>query len=341
MMVMAVAPASAQEVPGYEIVGLGGLGGNATFALDINDRSVVTGNSRTGTTTLPLIGFVWSRRGGMTEVGTLPGSNAFSRGYGINNAGVIVGESDNNTSRAFRWENGQISDLGTLGGATAVALDINTAGQIVGSSSNTLTSRPYLWEAGVMQDLGTVAGGNNTTGRAVSITDAGHIVGSSRVFGTTSQATAWFAPTRGRQRPPISMGSLGDGLQFSEALAVSSQRIAVGRSTVTGSVEHAFRWSPSEGMVDLGTLGFTHSRANDINDRGQIVGHVATFAGSPSFGGAAFMWEDGVMHDLNTLIPAGSGWTLLSAEGINRYGEIVGYGTFGGETRSFLLRPVS
>ena len=39
-------------------------------------------------------------------------------------------------------------------------------------------------------------------------------------------------------------------------------------------------------------------------------------------------------------LPAGSGWNLRSAEGINADGAIVGYGTFGGNTRAFLLTPV-
>jgi probable HAF family extracellular repeat protein len=48
------------------------LGGNATFALDLNDRGQVTGNSRTGTTTLPLLAFFWSD-GEVTEIGTCQG----------------------------------------------------------------------------------------------------------------------------------------------------------------------------------------------------------------------------------------------------------------------------
>ena len=111
---------AAEPTIGYDVVDLGTLGGNATFALDINDRGAVTGNSRTGATTLPLIAFRW-KSGEMISLGVLPGSNAFSRGYAINNAGVIVGESDDNVPRAFRWKAGVLEDLGTLGGASAVA----------------------------------------------------------------------------------------------------------------------------------------------------------------------------------------------------------------------------
>ena len=41
----------------------------------------------------------------------------------------------------------------------------------------------------------------------------------------------------------------------------------------------------------------------------------------------------------NTLIPAGSGWVLQAAIHVDRFGQIVGYGTKGGQRRSFVLIP--
>jgi hypothetical protein len=46
------------------------------------------------------------------------------------------------------------------------------------------------------------------------------------------------------------------------------------------------------------------------------------------------------MLDLNDLIPAGSGFTLQAARGINDAGQIAGFGTFDGATHAFLLTPV-
>jgi probable HAF family extracellular repeat protein len=47
------------------------------------------------------------------------------------------------------------------------------------------------------------------------------------------------------------------------------------------------------------------------------------------------------MFDLNDLIPAGSGFTLISANGINDAGQITGNGiTAAGATHAFLLTPV-
>lgn len=56
--------------------------------------------------------------------------------------------------------------------------------------------------------------------------------------------------------------------------------------------------------------------------------------------GGGYLYSNGECHDLNNLIPAGSGWELQYASGINDVGQIVGYGTYSGLTRAFLLTPV-
>jgi len=47
------------------------------------------------------------------------------------------------------------------------------------------------------------------------------------------------------------------------------------------------------------------------------------------------------MLDLNSLLPADSGWHLIEARGINNRGMIVGTATINGEVRAFLLVPPS
>ena len=50
-----------------------------------------------------------------------------------------------------------IVDLGTLGGATSVALGINNLGQVVGGADLATGFRhAFLWDDGVMTDLGTL-----------------------------------------------------------------------------------------------------------------------------------------------------------------------------------------
>jgi probable HAF family extracellular repeat protein len=89
-------------------------------------------------------------------------------------------------------------------------------------------------------------------------------------------------------------------------------------------------------MRDLGTLGGKESFANAVNNAGQVVG-LSDVAGVKE--PHAFLWSGGAMRDLNSLIPANSGWVLEDATGVNDAGQICGEGTHKGKTRAFLLTP--
>jgi hypothetical protein len=54
------------------------------------------------------------------------------------------------------------------------------------------------------------------------------------------------------------------------------------------------------------------------------------------------LWENGILTDLNTLIPADSPWFLQEAFSINERGQIVGhmFNSPIGETHGFLATPV-
>lgn len=327
----------------YTITDLGTLGGPSSFALDVNESAQVTGNARYTNANSRLHAFAWDKEV-IRDLGYLTNGIEFSRGYAINDSGIIVGESDNDISKAFLWDGTNMVQLGTLGGASAVAHDINNAGEIVGASSNGSASRPYKRDAaGMMHDLGTLLGTTNSTGRAWGINQSGAVVGLSRnEANTTSQATLWIGGSISN------LGSLADGTLFSQAYAINDDNVVVGSSVIgkvspTSSTDlyHAFVWEDGV-MTDLGAhpsnTNYIHSEAKDINNAGDIVGYTARFFSSPTSGGAAMLWRDGEAIDLNTLVPPGSGWVLQSAEGINEHGDIVGYGSFKGQTRAFLLR---
>ncbi len=72
------------------------------------------------------------------------GPTNFSRGYALNDSGEVVGESDNNISLAFVYENGALKGLTRLAGDNfrGVAHDINNGNVIVGISSNGTVNRP-------------------------------------------------------------------------------------------------------------------------------------------------------------------------------------------------------
>src|SRR5262245_48400110 len=56
-----------------------------------------------------------------------------SMAYGINDAVQVVGQ--NPDGRACLWQNGAVTDLGTLGGAESIAVGINNSAQVAGYST--------------------------------------------------------------------------------------------------------------------------------------------------------------------------------------------------------------
>src|SRR5262249_46501831 len=82
------------------------------------------------------------------------------------------------------------------------------------------------------------------------------------------------------------------------------------------------------------------SSAGDINDSGQVVGTMKAWgAVSPWH---AYIYSGGVVTNLNSLIPAGSGLHLAVATGINNAGQIVGYAyDAAAHYHAFLLTPVA
>jgi probable HAF family extracellular repeat protein len=81
-------------------------------------------------------------------------------------------------------------------------------------------------------------------------------------------------------------------------------------------------WKNGE-LIPLGAVSDDiASGANSINNHGDVV----AFSITTSFASRAFLRPNGVMSDLNTLIPENDDWVLISAEQINDEGQIVGYG---------------
>lgn len=315
----------------YQLIDIGTFGGPqsytpSSFTVEnnrtLNNRGTLAGFADTSTPD-PFPNFCFNQdcfvshafqwqHGEMTDLGALPGGSS-SASIFIGGSGLIVGLSQNGKvdplfpgfpqTRAVLWNHGEIRNLGTLeGGYESAATAVNSQGQVVGGSLNTVPDpnamillgggnfppipyqvRAFLWQRGVMQDLGTLPGG--TDAQAVLINDAGQVAGwSYNGSAPSAVCAAVFAF-------PLTTGS--------------------------------FLWDSNNGMVDLGNLGGTCTVAADLNNRGQVTG-VSYLTGDTSQ--HAFMW-DGSMHDLGEAF----GGNKSGAIAINDHGQVVGFAYYPGD----------
>ncbi len=89
----------------------------------------------------------------VTDLGALGGSYS-TYGNGINNAGQVTGYSTTSSGaiHAFLYSNGQMTDLGTLGGNDSEGYGLNNAGQVTGySNTSTGQSHAFLYSNGQSQ----------------------------------------------------------------------------------------------------------------------------------------------------------------------------------------------
>lgn len=162
------------------ITNLGTLGGKASFAAHINNRSQIVGSSRTAANLQHA--YVW-QDGVMADLGTLPGGIR-SVAWGINEYGQITGEASTSGAavlHAFIWQNGAMQDIGTLGGSESIAFAINNWGEAVGQADltgdNVFHAFIFDNDESNMIDLGVLSGGSNSL--AMGINDRGQVVGGS------------------------------------------------------------------------------------------------------------------------------------------------------------------
>jgi probable HAF family extracellular repeat protein len=189
---------------------------------------------------------------------------------------------------AVRWEpNGEVHELPPLKGDTvAYSLGINDLGQAVGSSGTCAT-----------QGL-----------------PPANVTGLHNVL--------WE-----KDGTPTYLGTLGDSknTMFNAANSINDLGQVDGTSQFTDGTVHSFLWTKGTGMHDIGTLPGAFATVagccRTVNNLGEVVGFSIDANGS-----TAFLWKDGKIKDLNTVIPANSPLHLLAAYSINDVGEIAGQG---------------
>jgi probable HAF family extracellular repeat protein len=201
-------------------------------------------------------------------------------------------------------------DLNSVITDTRGASGINAADQVVGADTN--AQHAFLWSQNTgMQDLGTLGG---CCSGAFAINDRSVVVGWSEAATGAGEAFSW---TQAAGMLPLSTGKG----KFSNtiAYAVNNQGFIVGGGNVVSSAltQHALLWTPSGGMMDLGSLGGTNSMALGINRSNQVVGWSLTSSGETH----PFLWTRTTgVQDLGIL----SGFFSCSATAINNLGQVVG-----------------
>lgn len=289
---VAAVPAAA-----YRVVDLGTLpGGSFSAAQAVNERSEVAGQSD-GRAVL------W-RAGRIIDLGTPQGAGSVA--LDISELAEVVGYRQvGDGFRAFRWQDGELADLPPLPGDTSsIALAVNDRGEVVGLSF-AAGSRPVLWQpdgtpvdlsattklfrAEDLDNTGRLAGevspdGANTipvlvaadrteqtvvladrSGATSGINDQGEVTGF--FFDGTRGSFTW-AGGRLTDIPML------PGAGAMQAQAVNNRGGVVGFSDVAGG----FLWDGSK-LQTLPGLAGNPLAAQDINDRGQIVGSTGTGPG--------------------------------------------------------------
>jgi probable HAF family extracellular repeat protein len=353
----------------YSVTDLGALGGNNSIPFRINNQGQVIGVAETSQPdpnspgSLIFHAFFWNE-GVMHDLGTLVADSTVwnSLASGVNNNGWVVGWSNTGAfdpvtgapeTRAFVWHDGVMTDLGTLGGNNSFANEINDAHQVAGvteiptvdsSIPPLLEFHAFLWERGVMNDLGTLEVGHNSF--ANDINDRGEVVGASQVNPIIDPLLGFPNFHSFLWKKGMMSELTAQELHGSNAFTINNQAQVVGRFAVNENgvpVSHAFLLEKGV-TLDLGTvLGLQDSEALSINNKGQIVGDSGVGPIESFSNLAAWLLDNGVMTDLNTLIPADSGFQLIVAFDINARGQIVACGveTSTGNVHAVLLDPVN
>lgn len=285
-------------------------------------------------------------------------------GVGINNRGQVVGWLlGTNGTRSLINDRGTITFLETLGGPRSYGYVINDRGDVAGVSEtfrNSPGRHVFLFRQETMIDITALAGGTDWWDAVYGLNNRGEVVGiiNGRGFlyrdggveflngfiptcintrgdvaghGTNSIAVRYSRGTL------VELGSLGE--IGSVAHGINDNGDVVGVSPVPGQRGGAFLYRQGK-MINLGSPddSLPISWAGGINNRGNIIGYIYSIEPNGIY--HAFLYRDGQMHDLNTLLPKNAGVTLEMAMGINDSDEIVAIGYDTNRTyRTYFLRP--
>jgi probable HAF family extracellular repeat protein len=338
----------------YDIFDLGVAGGTPGQPYVIRNDGLISGAAAAPDGSR-MHAVLWYK-GRKLDIGTpgLEGPN--STAFGVNELGQAVGQAETSANNSedfcgfnaygflsstaclpYLWQGGVMTQLPTLGGDNGFANMINNRGEVAGTAETDAMDptsgcpvhqfEPVVWEKGKIRGLPPYPG--DTDGVAAWINDNGEVAGASGTCGSFNPGSGLYLVENHavvwQNGKPIDLGNLGpNGIPGAgnHACAINNRGQTVGHTTSNASTV-AFLWTRETGMQGLGMLGGDFaSFALGIDDRGVVVGESV----GPNFSSIrAFLWEKGVMTDLNTLIAKNPGnLYLLLGESINSSGEIIG-----------------
>lgn len=327
----AASPASCVNVvlvpgtyPQYVVADLGPLRSNSTSAFGLNGLGHFVGD--------------WPTNGGndqpFLDVGgviTVLNTPPLIPGYAaaLNDSDQIL---INANLHGYIYNQGQITDLGSLGGMATFAHAINANGKVAGDSQLTTgTSHAVLFDGQKLIDLAPSSPSFQSQGLAIN--DLGVVAGWAQ--NSAGQFPFLYSAQSGMRAIPNPPG----GSQGS-AEGVNNLGNAVGNACYANTATRRGFVYLNGTTKDLGTLGdqLSNSDALSINNSNQVVGYSQV--GTDRH---AFLWQSNVLYDINLLIPSNSVWRISMANAINDLGQIVGIGRFGTNDRAdhaVLLNPL-
>jgi len=253
-----------------------------------------------------------------------------SETYAINDAGQIAGKY---LSNAVIWQDDSNVFLPGLSSGDAAATVLNESGGIAGWATTTAGyAHAVVWRDNATIDLGTLGGNNSYT---TGINESGQVCGYSEVTPNASGSRGFIWQDGQRQTiqgPSGFIGSRAQGINdLGQVIGYSYKMVA---NPGGGFVQYYQAWIWQNGSyTDLGPLpGKTSCIPYAINNSGWIIGDSD---------GVPFLWKDGTMYDLRSMIRDYNTWYLYNATAISDSGYIVGdCSVAGGAYGSYVLQIV-
>jgi probable HAF family extracellular repeat protein len=264
----------------------------------------------------------------------------------------------NQVCLGFAWQDGVMSPLPPLpGGLDSYAAVVNNQGQVAGwaedgvhdSTCNlpqVLQFEAVVWgpKLGQLTQLRPLPPDPDSA--ATAINDKGQVVGisglcSNAVGGASAEhAVLW------ENGVPMNLGNFDGGVAWNTPTALNNlgQIVGFGNQADTPSGDFnpiAFLWTKEHHLQKIHPVGEdANNIAWGINKAEQVVGDSCV--DSTLTNCRAFLWQNGVSTDLNSLIQSDSSLDLVLANDINDHGEIVGFAvdSTNGATVAFLAVPV-